>query len=319
MKYAVLTSVAVLMSVSSAAFSQSETSPANTPASTPPAAKATQSNKSAASAQQQIKADLQQAGFTNIRVVPDSFVVQAKDKSGNPVTMFLSSGSMTVFSEDASNDQNEQSADGGMFSGVRDTDDLSSQVVGLDVYNSANQKIGTIQNIAFDANNLKAYIVGVGGFMGMGEHDVAVQPSAIKVTHDAAAKKWHATTDITADQLKAAPDAMRANTQPTTAGTFTSIQPTDDLSSKIVGLDVRNSANQNIGKIKDVAFNAKGVKAYIVGVGGFLSLGERYVAVRPSALSLSYNGSDRKWHAEMDANADQLKSAPQYKYSSNAY
>jgi sporulation protein YlmC with PRC-barrel domain len=251
-------------------------------------------------------------------VVADAFLVQATDKAGHPVTMFLNPGSMTIVSEAEQIGQNEESDARGMFASVRANDELSSTVVGLDVYNGANQKIGTIENIAFDQNSLKAYIVSVGGFMGMGQHDVAVSPSAITVSYNPSEKKWHAATDITADQLKAAPDAMRINAQPNAGGAFTSIQPADDLSSKIIGVNVYNSAKQNIGKIKDVAFNASGVKAYIIGVGGFLSLGERYVAVQPSAIELSYNASDRKWHAEMDANADQLKAAPQYRYSSNS-
>ena len=30
-------------------------------------------------------------------------------------------------------------------------------------------------------------------------------------------------------------------------------------------------------------------------------MGYRYVAVRPSAINLTYNNSDKKWHAEMNA------------------
>ena len=86
------------------------------------------------------------------------------------------------------------------------------------------------------------------------------------------------------------------------------------MSSKIVGLDVYNKTNQDIGTIKDIAFNSNGVRAYIVGVGGFLGLGDHYVAVRPSALQVSYNAAEKKWHAAMDTNADQLKKAPEYKY-----
>jgi sporulation protein YlmC with PRC-barrel domain len=315
MKRTMLTSAAVLLS--SAAFAQTTTSPAETPPANRPAAVAT-ANKAGTSVRQQITADLQQAGFTNIKVVPDSFVVQATDKSGHPVTMFLSPNSMTVFSEEEATNREDQQGDRGIFTSVPAKDELSSQVVGLDVYNGANQKIGKIQNIAFDQNNLKAYILGVGGFIGMGEHDVAVRPSAISINYNAGEKKWHATTELTADQLKAAPDAMRIDAQATSGGMFTSIEPTDDLNSKISGLNVHNKDNQTIGTIKDIAFNANGVKAYILGVGGFLSVGERYVAVRPSALTLSYNNSDRKWHAEMDADAGQLKAAPQYKYA-NAY
>ena len=42
---------------------------------------------SSASIQDQVKSDLEQAGFTNIRIMPDSFLVRATDKNGNPVMM----------------------------------------------------------------------------------------------------------------------------------------------------------------------------------------------------------------------------------------
>jgi hypothetical protein len=81
----------------------------------------------------------------------------------------------------------------------------------------------------------------------------------------------------------------------------------------VVGLDVYNKDMQNIGTIKDIALDASGLNGYIVGVGGFLGMGDRYVVVRPSAIS--FNAKDNKWHATMNANADQLRAAPEYKYS----
>jgi sporulation protein YlmC with PRC-barrel domain len=88
----------------------------------------------------------------------------------------------------------------------------------------------------------------------------------------------------------------------------------DDLSSKLVGLDVYNKDNKDIGTIKDIALNSNGrTSAYIVSVGGFLGMGEHYVAVNPEAVSVSYK--DNKWHADMNATADQLKAAPEFKYS----
>jgi hypothetical protein len=45
-------------------------------------------------------------------------------------------------------------------------------------------------------------------------------------------------------------------------------------------------------------------------------MGDHYVAVRPSSVKLTYDAEAKKWHAEMDANADQLKAAPEYKYAS---
>jgi len=37
---------------------------------------------------QQVTKNLQESGFTNVKVMPNSFLVQANDKSGNPVRMF---------------------------------------------------------------------------------------------------------------------------------------------------------------------------------------------------------------------------------------
>ena len=101
-------------------------------------------------------------------------------------------------------------------------------------------------------------------------------------------------------------------------GMFASVLAKDDLSLQLVGLDLYNNARQDIGTIKDIAFDQNGVKAYIVGVGGFLGMGDRYVAVRPSAVTLSYDATEKKWHAVMDTNADQLKAAPEFKYPSNS-
>jgi len=96
--------------------------------------------------------------------------------------------------------------------------------------------------------------------------------------------------------------------------TYVNVPETDDISSKVVGLDIYNSENKDIGTIKDIALNPNGrAAAYIVSVGGFLGMGEHYVAVSPSAVKVTY--SDKKWHASMNANADRLKSAPEFKYS----
>jgi hypothetical protein len=49
---------------------------------------------------------------------------------------------------------------------------------------------------------------------------------------------------------------------------------------------------------------------------GFSGWAIHYVVVRPSAIS--FNAKDDKWYATMNANADQLKAAPGYKYSSKS-
>jgi hypothetical protein len=110
--------------------------------------------------------------------------------------------------------------------------------------------------------------------------------------------------------------AMTPAPNPTPSGMFTYVPAQDELSSNVVGLDVYNEDRQNIGTIKDIALDASGLYGYIVSVGRFLGMGDHYVVVRPSAICLEAN--DNKWHAKMNVNANQLKTAPEYKYSSKS-
>ena len=110
-------------------------------------------------------------------------------------------------------------------------------------------------------------------------------------------------------------DNTAGGASPSGASEFVAINTGDELSSNVVGLDVYNDANKNIGQIKDIAWNQRGrAQAYILSVGGFLGVGERYVAVNPHDVKVSYNETDKKWHATMNATADELKAAPQFKY-----
>jgi sporulation protein YlmC with PRC-barrel domain len=57
----------------------------------------------------------------------------------------------------------------------------SSKVVGVDVYNEANEKVGNIEELILDKSGKVEHVVlGVGGFLGMGEHYVAVAFDKLK-------------------------------------------------------------------------------------------------------------------------------------------
>lgn len=96
-----------------------------------------------------------------------------------------------------------------------------SKLVGLDVYNDSKEKIGDIDDVLIDsAGNVKSYVIGVGGFLNMGEHDVAVPKDQLKFSETAmngattgtsagADNDWapeHATMSTTREQLKAMPE-----------------------------------------------------------------------------------------------------------------
>jgi hypothetical protein len=61
----------------------------------------------------------------------------------------------------------------------------TSKVVGLSVYNDSNESIGSINDLLTDkSGNIKAVVIGVGGFLGVGTHLVAVPFDKIKFVNE---------------------------------------------------------------------------------------------------------------------------------------
>jgi sporulation protein YlmC with PRC-barrel domain len=61
----------------------------------------------------------------------------------------------------------------------------ASKVVGLSVYNDNNQSIGSINDLLTDkSGNIKAAVIGVGGFLGVGEHLVIIPFDKIKFVNE---------------------------------------------------------------------------------------------------------------------------------------
>jgi sporulation protein YlmC with PRC-barrel domain len=57
----------------------------------------------------------------------------------------------------------------------------ASKLMGLDVYNEANEKLGDVNELILDKDGkINAVVIGVGGFLGMGEHDIAVSMDKLK-------------------------------------------------------------------------------------------------------------------------------------------
>lgn len=109
--------------------------------------------------------------------------------------------------------------------------------------------------------------------------------------------------------------ALAQGAAPATAPRFVSVAETSVLSTNLVGLNVTNAGGQTIGEIKDVVVSGdKAVSGFILSVGGFLGMGQHYVVVDPSAVTVSYDANDKKWLAKMNATADQLKAAPAFTY-----
>lgn len=72
------------------------------------------------------------------------------------------------------------------------------------VYDQAKDKIGTVDDVIIgDNGRITGLMVGVGGFLGAGEKDVAVAPDAVRA--EMKDGSWYLTIDTTKDALKSAP------------------------------------------------------------------------------------------------------------------
>jgi sporulation protein YlmC with PRC-barrel domain len=90
----------------------------------------------------------------------------------------------------------------------------SSKLVGLNVYNDSNESLGSINDLLTDKNgNIKGVVIGVGGFLGVGEHLVAVAFDKVKFVDDPIAYTGAATAPATG--------GARPSTGTTTTGAAT--------------------------------------------------------------------------------------------------
>lgn len=100
------------------------------------------------------------------------------------------------------------------------------------------------------------------------------------------------------------------------AGNFATTQsPSDWRSTKLVGTNVYNAANESIGEIKDLIIGTTGsVSSAVIGVGGFLGIGEKDVAVPFNTLKVARD-EDGNVKISVDATKESLKAAPAFTYA----
>jgi sporulation protein YlmC with PRC-barrel domain len=266
----------------------------------------------------------------------------------------------------------------------------SDTLIGHSVVNNQNEKIGDISSVYVSkSGQIESVIVGVGGFLGIGEREVALKWSDLQVSDNGN----KIVVNATKDQLKAMPEYKytdrsyrggvfgdtglvnrpittadrttndRATTPPspgnpppapgTTAapatppgttppatmprdradGTRADTAPRADAArdttprrnpainangqmsaSAIIGADVRNHNNETIGKVQDVFVSKDGaIKGVVVGVGGFLGVGEHNVMLSWDKVQLREDDDHDGVVINTDATKDSLKAMPEYK------
>jgi len=225
----------------------------------------------------------------------------------------------------------------------------ADDLVGKTVRNPAGDKIGEVDSVLLgNDGRTAALVIGVGGFLGLGERNVAVPMNRFTFVQGGDSIGLNATKD----ELKAMAEykyrdekvrrsAFRDPAYAGTNGVATrpggpapvveggrpapdrtagdrrrgwneAVGPRGEIrASKFVGTKVMNASNEAIGEIDELLIGRGGALQAVLSVGGFLGMGERHVLVDWKQLAIEGKGD--KVRVTSSLTKDQLKALPEYK------
>lgn len=226
---------------------------------------------------------------------------------------------------------------------IANTDALATRVINSKVYSGTAPdapEIGYVKDIVLGASGqISAVILGIGGFLGAGEKNVAVAYSQIQwvIANDGSLR---GSLNSTKDALAAAPEfkfpeygatpqtsavatdassssvaVVSSSVPPAADVDMSKLKPLDVASIKaedLKGTDVISPGGEKLGDIDDFVLAADGkVDAVIVEFGGFLGIGTKHVAVAFEGLKFM-TGANNERYLVINVTKDQLNAQPDY-------
>jgi sporulation protein YlmC with PRC-barrel domain len=218
---------------------------------------------------------------------------------------------------------------------VRADGHLASNIIGETVYNGTAedaQNIGKVTDLVLDKDgNVDTAVIGVGGFLGLGAKDVTFDFDKMQWA-EKDGDRWliaavtkealEAQPAFDSTPYKPAPATERAPGVTTTdtvseapAATAPVIAPAEgNLASLIIGESVYNGTGdeaQDIGKVNDVVLSPEGkAQSLVIGVGGFLGMGQKNVAFDFDKATWAERDGDR-WLV-VEATKESLEALPDF-------
>lgn len=251
---------------------------------------------------------------------------------------------------------------------MQENDFYASDLIGMRIYNSevdvdTNVRIadgaetewddiGEINDLIISKEgNVTAVILGVGGFLGMGERDVSVSMDAIKVVmEEGDSDDRFLVVKTSKEALEAAPEfdremdddmhdaatgtAVETETMGETMTSDTAIDrpllirpqvardgyadaemaEVEKLTAEdLDGSSVYGANDETVGEIDRLILGDSGkIAQVVINVGGFLGLGEKPVAVTFDELQVLKNVEGDDFRIYIDSTEDKLKAQPEY-------
>jgi hypothetical protein len=108
-----------------------------------------------------------------------------------------------------------------------------------------------------------------------------------------------------------APSAATQSTAAVTHANFIARQAPDQwLASKFRGTDVIGAKDEKIGDVGDILFDKNGtIVGYVIGVGGFLGIGSKNVAIAPASFQVVAGKDPSDYKLRLSMTKEELKAA----------
>lgn len=205
----------------------------------------------------------------------------------------------------------------------------ASQVIGMNIQNMQDEKIGAVEDLVLDlpSRRVSAVVISSGGFLGIADELSLVPPSALKLNAEGDAFS----ANITKDQLTNAPRfqgtdypdlndpkyMMSVYKAYNAESYLESISP-DDVAddsirrvvraTELIGLTVKNRQDDSIGDISEIVLNSSHdrISSFVVSSGGFLGIADTLSVLPAEAITVT------KEAVIVDATKESLEQSPRF-------
>ena len=114
--------------------------------------------------------------------------------------------------------------------------------------------------------------------------------------------------------LQSLPDATKQVPPKPVEGQIIMQDMTTLLASNLMGATVYSPKDEEVGDVNDIIMTPQGqIQGMVVGVGGFLGMGEKDVAIKMDKFSITPSDDGSASKLVLNATADELKAAPAFK------
>ncbi|MEM1387440.1 MAG: PRC-barrel domain-containing protein [Pseudomonadota bacterium] len=229
-----------------------------------------------------------------------------------------------------------------------ESDLFASELIGMRVYVAENEMdqtmpatdavqaewddIGEINEIVVTREgDVAAVIVGVGGFLGVGERDVAINMGELSfMREEGESDDFFLVVQSSREALENAPAFQSARmtesgtdanevgrtmlTPPQVEREGYAIAEREQLTTEaLTGARVYGGNDEDIGEVSEILISDSGqIEEVVIDVGGFLGIGEHPVAVTFDELTILRNADGDEFRVYIDANQEMLEKQPAY-------